>query len=298
MDAILNKYNLSKTKVINMVGLVHSSYYRRPSLGKKGNKASEFTYNKSKGQVSQAGVVESIKAILSHEFIDCGYRLMTSYLQQDGYQINHKKLYRIMTEEGLLKLENRINRSGAGRKFVKYRKVITARPLECLEMDIKMVWIPSVGKNAYLLSIIDVHTRKILKDLFSFSIKQNKVIDFLSHLFLDYQYPESVVIRSDNGSQFIAKNVREYLGLIGVQQEFTHVATPEENAHIEAYHGILKKEVFKRVDYRTFGEIEQILKRYVVFYNNTRLHGLLGRITPMQKWNQDKHLILMKKLTA
>ena len=37
-------------------------------------------------------------------------------------------------------------------------------------------------------------------------------------------------------------------------------ATPEENAHIEAYHGILKKEVFKRVDYRTFGEIEQILK--------------------------------------
>jgi putative transposase len=53
--------------------------------------------------------------------------------------------------------------------------------------------------------------------------------------------------------------------LIGVQQEFTHVATPEENAHIEAYHGILKKEVFKRVDYRTFGEIEQILKRYVIF---------------------------------
>ncbi|WP_347753071.1 integrase core domain-containing protein, partial [Flavobacterium sp. T-16] len=114
----------------------------------------------------------------------------------------------------------------------------------------------------------------------------------------EYQYPESVVIRSDNGSQFIAKSVREYLGLIGVQQEFTHVATPEENAHIEAYHGILKKEVFQRVDYRTFGEIELILKRYVIFYNNTRLHGLLGHITPIEKWNQDKHLILMKKLTA
>ncbi|WP_158728935.1 MULTISPECIES: integrase core domain-containing protein, partial [unclassified Flavobacterium] len=139
---------------------------------------------------------------------------------------------------------------------------------------------------------------RILKDFFSFSIKQDKVIAFLSDLFLEYQYPESVVIRSDNGSQFIAKSVREYLGLIGVQQEFTHVATPEENAHIEAYHGILKKEVFQRVDYRTFGEIELILKRYVIFYNNTRLHGLLGHITPIEKWNQDKHLILMKKLTA
>jgi putative transposase len=281
-----------------MVGMVHSSYYRMPSFGKKGNKPSKYTYHESNGRVCQDAVVASIKAILSHEFIDCGYRLMTSYLQRDGYQINHKKLYRIMKQEGMLKLENRINRSGAGRKFVKYRKVKTSRPFECLEMDIKMVWIPSVGKNAYLLSIIDVHTRRVLKDYFSFSIKQAKVIAFLSDLFLDFQHPESVVIRSDNGSQFIAKSVREYLGLIGVQQEFTHVATPEENAHIEAYHGILKKEVFKRVDYRTFGEIETILKRFLVFYNNTRLHGLLGRITPMEKWNQDKCLILMKKLTA
>ena len=295
---IYTKYTISKTKIINMVGMVHSSYYRTPSLGNKGNKPSKLTYHDSKGWVTQSTVLGSIKNILSHEFIDCGYRLMNSYLQKEGYTINHKKLYRIMKEERLLKLENRIKRSGSGRKFVKFRKVNTSRPFECLEMDIKMVWIPNVGKNAYLLSIIDVHTRKILKDYFSFSIKQDKVISVLSDLFLDLQYPESVVIRSDNGSQFIANSVREYLGLIGVQQEFTHVATPEENAHIEAYHGILKKEVFQRVDYRTFGEIELILKRYVIFYNNTRLHGLLGRITPMEKWNQDKHLVLTNKLTA
>ena len=100
--------------------------------------------------------------------------------------------------------------------------------------------------------------------------------------------------RSDNGSQFIAKNVREYLWLTGVQQEFTPLATPEENAHIEEYHGILKKEVFTRVDYRTFGERELILKRYVHFYNNTSLHDLLMRITPMDKWLKDEQLILQK----
>jgi transposase InsO family protein len=281
-----------------MVGIVTSSYYRQPSFGKKGNHPTAATIHQKNGLVSQSVVVKSIKDILKHEFIDCGYRLMTKYLNRDGYLINHKKLYRIMKEEGLLKLENRINRSGSGRKFVKFRKVYTSRPLQCLEMDIKMVWVPNVGKNAYLLSIIDVHTRRILKDYFSFNIKQNHVIDLLSTLFDEYNYPENVVIRSDNGSQFIAKSVREYLGLIGVQQEFTHVATPEENAHIEAYHGILKKEVFSRFDYRTFGEIQQILKRFVSFYNNERLHGLLGRITPMEKWNSDKHLIIMKKLTA
>jgi putative transposase len=281
-----------------MVGIVESSYYRVPSGGKKGKKPTKTTFHKTKGFVLQKDVVKAVKEILKHEFIDCGYRLMTSYLTRDGYTINYKKLYRIMKEEGLLKLNNRIDRSGSGRKFVKFRKVYTSRPLECLEMDIKMVWIPSVGKNAYLLSVIDVHSRRILKDYFSFTIKQHHVITLLSELFEDYDYPENVVIRSDNGSQFIAKKVREYLGLIGVKQEFTHIATPEENAHIEAYHGILKKEVFTRFDYRCFGEIEQILKRYVQFYNNRRLHGLLGRITPMEKWNADKHLIIMKKLTA
>ncbi len=281
-----------------MVGIISSSYYREPSGGKKGNKPSKETYHSTKGFVLQDVVVASLKEILKHEFIDCGYRLMTSYLNRDGYTINHKKLYRIMKEEGLLKLDNRIDRSGSGRKFVKFRKVHTSRPLQCLEMDIKMVWIPSVGKNAYLLSVIDVHTRRILKDYFSFNIKQNHVIALLSELFESYHYPDNVVIRSDNGSQFIARKVREYLGLIGVQQEFTHIATPEENAHIEAYHGILKKEVFKRIDYQYFGEIEQILKRYVKFYNNRRLHGLLARITPMEKWNADKHLIMMKNLTA
>jgi len=278
--------------------MVESSYYRTPSNGKKGNKPSLLTYHDTKGFVDQTTVVNSVKDILSHEFIDCGYRLMTSYLKKDGYLINHKKLYRIMKEEGMLKIEDRINRSGSGRKFVKYRKVRTIRPMDCLEMDIKMVWIPSAGKNAYLLSIIDVHTRRILKDYFSFSIKQAHLITFLSLLFEEYKYPDNVIIRSDNGSQFIAKSVREYLGLIGVSQEFTHVATPEENAHVEAYHGILKKEVFQRFEYRTFGQIEQILKRYVIFYNNVRIHGLLGRITPMEKWNQNKQLILMKNNAA
>jgi transposase InsO family protein len=281
-----------------MVGMVQSSYYRTPSNVKKGNKPSVFTYHNKMGMVTQDTVLESIKSILSHPFIDCGYRLMTSYLKRDGYTINHKKLYRIMKEASLLKLEDRIDRSGSGRKFVKFRKVKTVRPFDCLEMDIKMVWIPKAGKNAYLLSVIDVHTRRILIDLFSFSIKQAQVISLLSDLFMNYKYPNEVVIRSDNGSQFIAKNVREYLGLIGVNQEFTHIATPEENAHIEAYHGILKKEVFQRFEYITFGEIEKILKKYVQFYNNERLHRLLGRITPMEKWNADKHLILMNKLTA
>ena len=218
VDVTCRKHKCSKTQVIKMVGIVPSSYYREPSNRKKENKPSKQTFHNTEGFVSQDTIIASVKKILKHEFIDCGYRLMTSYLTIDGLTINHKKLYRIIKEEGLLKLDNRIDRSSSGRKFVKFIKVNTSRPLECLEMDIKMVWIPSVGKNAYLLSIIDVHTRRILKDYFSFNVKQNHVIELLSELFEDYEYPNDVVIISDNGSQFIAKRVREYLGLIGVKQ--------------------------------------------------------------------------------
>lgn len=72
MDTILNKYKISKTKIINMVGMVHSSYYRTPNFGKKGNKPSEFTYHSKNGVVTQDIVIESIKTLLSHPFIDCG----------------------------------------------------------------------------------------------------------------------------------------------------------------------------------------------------------------------------------
>jgi len=129
-----------------MVGIVSSSYYRVPGKVKKGNRPSKQTFNNKEGFVSQNAVVVAVKEILKYEFIDCGYRLMTSCLNRDSYTINHKKIYKIMKEEGLLKLDNRIERSVSERKFVKFRKV-SSRPLECLEMDIKMVWIPRVEKR-------------------------------------------------------------------------------------------------------------------------------------------------------
>jgi putative transposase len=85
---------------------------------------------------------------------------------------------------------------------------------------------------------------------------------------------------------------------MGIDQEFTHIATPEENAHVEAYHGTLRRDLFLRIEYTNFGQIEAMIERYVLFYNNRRKHGLLGKITPQQKWEQDQHLILRSKKNA
>lgn len=69
-----------------MVGIIESSYYRVPSDGEKGNKPSKETFHNIKGFVSQDAVVVAVKDILMHEFIDCGYRLMTSYFTLEPLQ--------------------------------------------------------------------------------------------------------------------------------------------------------------------------------------------------------------------
>lgn len=93
---------------------------------------------------------------------------------------------------------------------------------------------------------MEVNSRREFKDYFSYAIKQNQVISLVSSLLKDFCYPENVVIWSDNRSQFIANKLREYLKIVGIDQEFTHIATPEVNAHKEAYHGILKRELFDK----------------------------------------------------
>ncbi|WP_428400365.1 hypothetical protein ABDK00_006285 [Niabella insulamsoli] len=63
---------------------------------------------------------------------------------------------------------------------------------------------------------------------------------------------KGVIIRNDNGSQFIAHKVREALRSMEAKQEFTHVATPEENAYIEAFHSIEQHELIERHSFASF----------------------------------------------
>jgi putative transposase len=91
-----------------------------------------------------------------------------------------------------------------------------------------------------------------------------------------------VTIRNDNGAQFIAHAVRQFLQEKGVQQEFTHVATPEENAYIEALHSNVQREVIERFEFESVYHAQMIFQRYYDWYNHHRKHGALGRKSPEQ----------------
>lgn len=93
-----------------------------------------------------------------------------------------------------------------------------------------------------------------------FNIKKGDVVVLLSLLLMEFKI-ESVTIRNDNGSQFIAHVVRDYLRDKGVNQEFTHVATPEENAYMPL-HSNIQREVIERYEFESVYHAQMIFHRY------------------------------------
>ena len=111
-------------------------------------------------------------------------------------------------------------------------------------------------------------TQTLRKHRLQFNIKKGDVIVLLLFLLMEYKI-EGITLRNDNGSQFIAGVVRQFLKDKGVNQEFTHVATPEENAYIEALHSNVQREVEERFEFETINHTDNIFNRYYYCYNIT-----------------------------
>jgi hypothetical protein len=98
---------------------------------------------------------------------------------------------------------------------------------------------------------------------------------------------EGVILRNNNGSQFIANKLRTALKEMGIDQEFTHIDSPQENGFIESLHSQLQRAVIDRYIFDSICEAEWIIARYYDFYNSQQLHGGIGYKTPDQIWDEN-----------
>lgn len=277
--------------LISWSGLASSSYYYHCKTGKRGRKASSHTLLQDGSLISNDSVVIAIRFILAEEFVCFGYDKITDDLRSNHFIINPKKTYRLMKEHKLLC--GAIIKTGMGkRQFVRWRVQQADRPMEQLCMDIKYIHIHGEKRNALLLTVLDVYTRSIVGQVLWWRMRKENVI-WLLHQILQQHQVGGLTLRNDNGSQFIAHALRDYLKDKGVTQEFIHVATPEENSFIEAYHSIVEREVLQPRQFEDIQSAIETFNRWEVFYNNRRLHGSLGNIAPKQQWN--KWLIRMNR---
>ena len=285
-----------------IVGITKHQYYYQPKGKRPGRKPSEVTLREHGGAIikeSNTRVVEQIVRMQSEPETDYGYRRMYFALMLLGYYINHKKVYRLMKENNLLKERYKRNEKA----YARYRIVIPDGPLEMFEMDIKYIWVTQARRHAFVLTVIDTFTRAVLHWQLGFTMKSAQVKRAWEYIIVNYLQAADLLskgvhieIRNDNGPQFASKLIREFFKHNYLNQVFTHPYTPQENGHIESFHSILSKTLGNQ-PFWDMDELENRLKDFYHKYNNVRLHGSIANLPPAvfwKLWNGQK--ITRKKL--
>jgi putative transposase len=279
---IINQYK-EKTSVIALTTWVlypKSSWYYKRIRGKRGISPSTHTQKTDGTKVINQSVLEDIKKILTGDLGYYGYEKTTWELHDLGYIINKKKVYRLMKEANLLLIRERIT-THEKRQFIQFRCINAQRPLEYMCMDIKYVYIDSEKRFGYLLTVMDVCTRFVLGNILKYSIKKTDVVLLLYGILRGLK-TKGIIIRNDNGSQFLAYIVREFLEGMKVIQEFTHIASPEENSYIESLHSNLERELLIRNWFESIYHARMMIQDYYRIYNFRRKHRALRRRSPYQ----------------
>ena len=129
-----------------------------------------------------------------------------------------------------------------------------------------------------MLTVVDEFTRECLAIDVNRRMNHAQVLDRLQELFLSRGVPQ--FIRSDNGAEFTAKQVREWLGQLGVQTLYIEPGSPWENGYIESFNGKLRDELLNIEIFDTLLEAKILTERWRQDYNRIRPHSALGYRPP------------------
>jgi transposase InsO family protein len=206
-----------------------------------------------------------------------GYRRITAMLRREGWKINHKRVERIWRSEGLKVPRKQPKR---GRLWLNDGSCVRLRP----EYR-NHVWSydfmsdrTTDGRPLRLLTVMDEHTRKSLSIDVERRLTSDDVTYRLTELFKEEGVPE--YLRSDNGPEFTADTVREWLSRLGVKTLYIEPGSPWENGYIESFNGKLRDELLGREIFDTLLEAKVLIERWRKDYNHVRPHSALGYRPP------------------
>jgi len=134
------------------------------------------------------------------------------------------------------------------------------------------------GRAFRLLVIIDEHTRECLTIYVARRITSDDVLGVLAQLFVGKGAP--CYLRSDNGAEFTAKAVREWLSRVGVKTLYIEPGSPWENGYVESFNGKLRDELLNGELFDTLLEAKVLVERWRRHYNAVRPHSSLGYRPP------------------
>lgn len=209
-----------------------------------------------------------------------GYRRITAMLHAEGWRVNHKRVERIWRQEGLKVPARQPKR---GRLYLHDGSCIRLRP--CWENHVWSYDFVSErlrnGRKFRMLTVIDEYSRRCLAIEVDYQLKSEQVLEALAALFVAEGVPD--YIRSDNGAEFTATQVREWLAKLDVKTAYITPGSPWENGFNERFNGSLRDELLNGEVFYSLAEAKVMIENWRQHYNEVRPHSSLGYQPPAPK---------------
>ena len=208
-----------------------------------------------------------------------GYRMVTGMLRTEGWAVNHKRVERIWRQEGLKVPSKQPKR---GRLWFTDGSCIRLRPLYQHH-----VWAYDFvsdrthdGRPLKMLTVLNEYSRECecLAIVVARRLQSDDVLQTLSELFVEHGPPAN--LRSDNGPEFTARVVRQWLGGLGVKTLFIAPGSPWENGYNESFNGTFGQELLRREIFYSLQEAKVLIEQWRREYNTVRPHSSLGYLPP------------------
>jgi putative transposase len=202
-----------------------------------------------------------------------GYRFITAKLRQENWGVNAKRVYRLWRREGLKvpRKKRKKRRLGSSVNGCHRRKSECKNDVWAWDFVFDHT---TNGSQLKWLSIIDEFTRECLCLKVGRSITSEDVIDTLSELFAMRGVPQH--IRSDNGPEFIAKNIQRWLQQLNIEALYVEPGSPWENGYAESFHSRVRDEFLALEEFENLPMARRLTTAWKTEYNEQRPHSSLG----------------------
>ena len=214
---------------------------------------------------------------LTRQYGRYGYRRIAALLRGAGWQVNDKRVERLWRREGL---KVPMKQPKKGRLWMNDGSCIRLRP----EYR-NHVWSYDFvhhrtddGKAFRTLNILDEHTRECLAIRVKRKLNSTEVVDALTDLFILRGVP--AFIRSDNGPEFIAQAVRDWIKAVGAKTAYIEPGSPWENGYCESFNARLRDELLNGEVFYSLKEAQILIEEWRKHYNTKRPHSALGYRPP------------------
>ena len=208
-----------------------------------------------------------------------GYRTAARQLRREGWLINDKRVQRLWREEGLKVPQRQRKKRRLGKSQNSSQRQRASAPNQVWSYDFVMDQ-TSDGRRLKMLCVLDEYTRESLAIHVARNIGALEVIEVLQAIVKERGVPR--YLRSDNGPEFIAGAVRDWLESQGIATLYIQPGSPWENAYCESFNGRLRDGLLNREEFASELEAKVLSAEWRRNYNERRPHSALGDMTPTE----------------